>query len=157
VSDGNGSGRTARQLMEDHLRWRREGDLERDLELNYHPDVIVLTARAVYRGRDGVRESAHLLWGAIKEPEDYRYDSVLVEDRFALLEWRARTEEIAVTCGVDSYMIEDGRIVGQSIHYRVESLELSVAAATLGDEETPGPRSVHDPTRMPHMVDGRVS
>jgi len=133
---------------------RRDGELDRDLEVNYHPDVIMLTARAVYRGHDGVRDSAHLLWQAVAEAHAYRYDSVLVEDRFALLEWRARTDSLNVHCGVDSYLIEDGMIAGQSIHYKVESLDLSVAASTLGSANLPGPLSLDDRTRMHDLVDG---
>jgi hypothetical protein len=144
--------RTAEQVMQEHLRLRSAGELDRDLELNYHPEVVVMSARDVFRGHDGVRESAHLLWSAVSDGGDYEYESVLVDDRFALLEWRARTDEFAVNCGVDSYVIEDGVIVGQTIHYRVESLELSVAASALGDDERPGPRSDDDQNRQPGMV-----
>nr|MBA2239785.1 nuclear transport factor 2 family protein [Solirubrobacterales bacterium] len=94
--------RTAREVLGDHLRMRREGDLERDLAENYHPEVIVLTAREAFRGRDGVRRSAHRLWRAVAEGGSYIYDSVLVEDRLGLLEWRARTDELLISTGVDA-------------------------------------------------------
>jgi hypothetical protein len=147
------SKRDARQVMEDHLRMRRDGDLDGDLRENYHPDVIVLTARKVYRGHDGVRESAHTLWRAVGDEHAYVYDTVMVDDRFALLEWRARTEHLNITCGVDSYVIEDGLIKGQSIHYRVESLDLSVSASVLSLPGELGPSSDGDPVRAPELVD----
>jgi hypothetical protein len=145
--------RTAHEVLEDHLRRRSEGDLEGDLRENYHPDVVVLTAKHVKRGHDGVRESAHLLWQAVADGGDYRYDSVLADDRMALLEWRAKTEEIRVSAGVDSYLIEDGLITAQTIHYRVENLELSVSAESLSQPGATGPSSQDDSARLHHMVD----
>jgi hypothetical protein len=140
--------------MENHLKLRAAGELDRDLEENYDPEVVVLTARKVYRGHDGVRESGHLLWKAVSDEHAYQYDSVLVEDRIALLEWQAKTDDLHVNCGVDSYLIEDGVIKGQTIHYKVESLELSVAASTLAEPGERGPTSSDDETRLHHLVNG---
>jgi hypothetical protein len=152
---GDAPTRSAREVLKHHLELRAAGELDRDLQENYHPDVVVMTPRAVLRGHDGVRESAHLLWRAVSDAGAYVYESVLCEDRMALLEWKARTEEINVRCGVDSYLIEGGLIAAQSIHYRVENAELSVAASTVTDEGELGPSSDDDPARMPEMV-GRV-
>jgi hypothetical protein len=144
--------------MERHLRLRAEGELEEDLRVNYHPEVIVLTARKVFRGHDGIRESAHHLWAALPNGGGYSYDSVLVDDRFALLEWRGKTDDLNVECGVDSYVIEHGLIVAQSIHYRVLHVGLSVAASALAAPGEVGPISVNDRTRMHHVItDGRVT
>lgn len=66
-----------------------------DLARRSAREVVVLTARGVLHGHGGVRESAGLLYQAIRD-------------------------------GVDSYLIEDGRIVAQTIHYTVVSRELSV-------------------------------
>jgi hypothetical protein len=145
--------RTAEEVLEDHLRRRREGDLEGDLRANYHPDVVLLTAKHVRRGHDGVRDSAHLLWQAVADGGDFRYDSVLADDRMAFLEWRARTEELRVTCGVDSYLLEDGLITAQTIHYRVEHLALSVSAEALSEPGETGPTSEDDEARLHHMAD----
>ena len=144
--------RDSREVFRSHLELRAAGELDRDLEENYHPDVVVMTARQVLRGHDGVRESAHLLWRAVAEAGSYVYESVLCEDRMALLEWKATTDEITVQCGVDSYLIEDGLITAQTIHYRVENAQLSVAASTLTEAGDRGPSSEDDPTRMPELV-----
>jgi hypothetical protein len=144
--------RTAREVLVDHLHLRRIGELDRDLAENYHPDVVVMSARGVYHGHDGVRDSAHLLWRAVPDATDYTYDSILVDDRMALLEWRAMTNEIHVSCGVDSYLIEHGVITAQTIHYRVESVELSVAASTLAAPGETGPSSDGHPDGAPQRV-----
>jgi len=144
--------RDAREVMEDHLRLRAEGKLDDDLRENYHPDVVVLTAREVFRGHDGVRESAHKLWKVVGDAHAYEYDTVMVDDRFALLEWHAKTEKLRISAGVDSYVIEDGLIVAQSIHYTVESLELSVSAAALSVPGELGPNGADDRARAPELT-----
>src|SRR3712207_4519376 len=144
--------RDARQVMKDHLRARSAGGLDEDLAENYHPDVVVLTATEVFRGHDGVRKSAHKLWRAVADARAFHYDTVMVDDRFALLEWQAKTEELRITSGVDSYVIEDGRIVAQSIHYTVESLELSVSADALSKPGDVGPSGIDDRARAPELT-----
>jgi hypothetical protein len=144
-----GTIRDARAVMENHLWLRRRGRLEQDLEENYHPQVVVLSPRAVYRGHQGIRESAHLLWAAVADAGAYIYDRVLVADGFAMLEWRARTDEFYVADGVDSYVIEDGLLVGQTIHYRVQDLKLSVTADALAASRWPGQVALPDAAECP--------
>jgi hypothetical protein len=47
--------RSTRAVFYDHLRKRRQGKLEADLECNYAEEVAMLTACGVYRGKGGVR------------------------------------------------------------------------------------------------------
>jgi hypothetical protein len=122
--------RSSRDVLAAHLRLRKAGELEQDLRENYSPCVVVLTARAVFRGHDGVRRSAHRLWAAIGAQGAYTYSQVFADDRMCLLEWRGGDDRFRVRCGVDSYLIEDGWITAQTIHYRVEDLTLS----TVGDQ-----------------------
>ncbi|WP_164704595.1 nuclear transport factor 2 family protein [Blastococcus litoris] len=130
--------RGSRDVLAAHLRARKAGDLERDLRENYSPEVVVLTAREVFRGHDGVRRSAHRLWAAIGSGGSYTYSHVLADDRMGLLEWRGSDDQALVRCGVDSYLIEDGWITAQTIHYRVEDLSLSTTGSTAtNDDELP--------------------
>jgi hypothetical protein len=135
--------RPSRDVLAAHLRLRRAGDLERDLRENYSRDVVVLTAQDVFRGHDGVRRSAHRLWAAIGTGGSYTYTQVLADDRMCLLEWRGSDDQVLVRCGVDSYLIEDGWITAQTIHYRVEDLSLS----------TTGQIASADEDRMPSLTD----
>jgi hypothetical protein len=43
----------------------------------------------------------------------------LVVGNYAFLEWRGDAERVTVEDGADSFVIHDGRIVMQSIHYTV--------------------------------------
>lgn len=117
--------RHATDVLKDHLELREAGKLEEDLRRNYAEDVVLLTARGILRGHEGVRESAAFLYEAA-QGHRYCYHLTVEDDRMAMLEWSAQGRDTRIVDGVDSYLIEDGRIKAQTIHYRVESLELSV-------------------------------
>jgi hypothetical protein len=44
----------------------------------------------------------------------------MVEGRFAFLEWTSEAEQTRVRDGADSFVIEGGWIIAQTIHYTVE-------------------------------------
>jgi len=111
--------RSAEEVFDDHLRLAGEHRFDEDIQRNVSPDCIVLERRVVFRGHDGVRELVRLL---VEELPDtpYIYTHRLVEDRIAFLEWTAEAQHTRVRDGADSFLIEDGWIVAQTIHYTVE-------------------------------------
>jgi hypothetical protein len=111
--------RSAKQVFEDHLRKRLQGNLEEDLARNYAEDVVLLTTRGTFHGKDGVRNCARVLLEELPCPR-YRYRTKLVNGNLAFLEWSAQCAKAHVDDGADSYLIRDGRIVGQTIHYTVQ-------------------------------------
>ena len=110
--------RTTREVLDDHLRLADEGALEEDLARNVAPGVVVLTGRGVFRGHDGVRELARQLMTEIPSGR-WTYLSTQVEGRMAFLEWVVDAGPHRIPDGADSYLIEDGRIAAQTIHYTV--------------------------------------
>jgi hypothetical protein len=118
--------RAAADVLQDHLQLREAGELEEDLRRNYAADVVLLSARGVLHGHDGVRASAAFLYEAAAGHE-YCYHLTVADDRMAMLEWSAAGHDTRIVDGVDSYLIENGTIKAQSIHYRVRSRELSVS------------------------------
>ena len=50
----------------------------------------------------------------------YVYTNRLVEGRVAFLEWTAQAKHARVSDGADLFLIEDGWIVAQTIHYTVD-------------------------------------
>jgi glycine/D-amino acid oxidase-like deaminating enzyme len=118
--------RSAADVLQDHLQLREAAELEEDLRRNYATDVVLLSARGVLRGHEGVRASAAFLYEA-GAGHEFRYHLTVVEDRMAMLEWSATGHDMRIVDGVDSYLIEGGTIKAQTIHYRVESRELSVS------------------------------
>ena len=105
-------------MFEDHLRLAREGDFESDLARNVAEGIVALTPRGVFRGHSGVRELARQLMDEIPNGE-WRYGAQLVEGRIAFLEWTVETGPFRVRDGADSFVIEDGKIQAQTIHYTV--------------------------------------
>ena len=106
------------EVFDDHLRLASEGDLEGDLARNVAHDIVLLTPRGVFHGHPGVRELARQLTDEIPNGE-WRYGTRLVEGRIAFLEWTVETGPFRVPDGADSFVIEDGKIRAQTIHYTV--------------------------------------
>lgn len=114
--------RSPAEVLDDHLRQSQRGSIDDDLARNYAEDLIVLTTRGLYRGHDGLRQLAALLQSELPDAE-FNYRTRLIEGEIAFLEWTARAEKAEVEDGADSYLIRDGRIVAQTIHYTVKGLK----------------------------------
>lgn len=114
--------RTPEEVFDDHLRLAGEHCFEEDIERNLAPDCVILERRGIFRGRDGARHLARLLGEELADAP-YIYTLRLVEGRFAFLEWTAEARHARVRDGADSFVIEDGWIVAQTIHYTVETVE----------------------------------
>lgn len=113
------SSRSTAEVLEDHLRLAREGRLEEDLARNVAEDVVVLVGAGRYRGHDGVRQLARLLELQLPDPV-FAYTTVLTAGEVAFLEWSARAADgSTVDDGADTFVIRDGQIWAQTIHYSV--------------------------------------
>jgi hypothetical protein len=126
------SRRTAREVLDDHLnlanRWADapfERILDEDLRRNVSEEIVVLMNRGVFRGHEGVRDLARMLSEELPEHRAFEYTHVAAVQRVALLEWTYEDDQVRIADGVDSYLIENGKIVGQTIHYTVETTEPS--------------------------------
>lgn len=110
--------RSAEEVFKDHLHLGREGVAEEDLPRNYSRDVVILSRRGIHRGHDGLLELARLLRQELPDAKiDYR--TALVEGDVAFLEWTADSAGAHVRDGADSFLIREGLIVAQTIHYTV--------------------------------------
>lgn len=110
--------RTTTEIFEDHLAKRLAGDIEGDIRDNYSQDVIFLTGTGAFSGHDGVRKSAselQLYLGNVP----YEYNHTLIKDNYAFLEWTAIGKEKTVLDGADSFVMENDKIILQTIHYSV--------------------------------------
>jgi len=112
--------RSATEVFEDHLRLAGEHRFEEDIERNVSPVIIILERRGIFRGREGATELARLLEHEMPKAP-YLYTNRLIEGCVAFLEWTAETEHARVRDGADSFVIENGWIMAQTIHYTVEA------------------------------------
>ena len=107
------------EVFESHLALRKAHDLEADLRTNYAEDVVLLTCTGTFHGHEGVRASARELQDAFPDG-DYDYVHRAVEGEVAFLVWTGRSQAGEVNDGADSFVIRDGRIVAQTIHFTVD-------------------------------------
>ncbi|SCG43032.1 nuclear transport factor 2 family protein [Micromonospora coxensis] len=112
--------RSAADVFDEHLRLAAEGRFAEDIDRNVSPTCLVLDRRGVFRGHEGVTLLARWL-GEELPAARFTYRTRIVEDRIAFLEWTAEADGARVRDGADSFVIEDGWIVAQTIHYTVES------------------------------------
>lgn len=111
--------RLAEEVFHDHLRESLDGSIETDLARNYADDVVVLTSDGVHRGHSALRRLARRLEQELPHAR-FAYRTKLVSGEVAFLEWTAESEGAIVEDGADSYVIRDGRIRAQTIHYTVK-------------------------------------
>jgi hypothetical protein len=108
--------RTTTEVFEDHLAKRLAGDLDGDIKANYSKGVIFLTGTGAFEGHDGIRKSAGELQQYVGNIP-YEYNHTLIKDDYAFLEWTAKGKDKAVYDGADSFVIKNGKIILQTIHY----------------------------------------
>ncbi|MFN7118691.1 MAG: nuclear transport factor 2 family protein [Saprospiraceae bacterium] len=101
-----------------HLERRKHSKTEEDIRENYHPDVVLLTSNGIFKGHDGVRQSAKLLADQLPDLE-LSYKTQYVSGEVAFLEWTGKSHAGEVHDGTDTFLIRDGKILVQTIHYTV--------------------------------------
>jgi pimeloyl-ACP methyl ester carboxylesterase len=111
--------RSAQEVFEDHLRQGESGSIEADLKRNYAEDVLLLCTRGVFRGHDGLRQMQKLLSEEAPGAR-FSYRTKLLEGEVGFLEWTGESDDVVIRDGADSYVIRDGKIVAQTVHYSVE-------------------------------------
>lgn len=121
-SDADLSTRTTAEVFMDHLQCRLEGDIEKDIRRNYSPEVEFVTNYGNFKGHDGVRKSAGILKKLVPS-RNYRMDSLLFRGDVAFEEWSVKEDTFEVNNGIDAFVIKDGKILVQTIHYVVTDVK----------------------------------
>ncbi|HKR84849.1 MAG TPA: hypothetical protein VJS37_11775 [Terriglobales bacterium] len=111
--------RSPAEVFEDHLRLAGEHRFVEDIERNVSPRIVILERRGIFHGREGAKKLARLLEQELPEAP-YLYTNRLIAGPVAFLEWTSEAEHARVRDGADSFFIENGWIVAQTIHYTVE-------------------------------------
>jgi|SRR5690625_473577 len=111
--------RTPTEIIQSHLNKRLNGDLENDIKENFSENIIILSAYGIFKGHEGIRASSAEL-NRLLGDSIFKYRRVLIEDNYALLEWQAKSADREIKDGVDSFVIENEKIVFQAIHYTVQ-------------------------------------
>ncbi|APS39832.1 MULTISPECIES: nuclear transport factor 2 family protein [Flavobacteriaceae] len=110
--------RTTEEVLKDHLELSKKGSIEEDLQKNFSKDLILLTTHGIYKGHEGLRELNKMLIKDFPEAE-FNYINFLFEDEIAFLEWTAYSDSSQIDDGADSYIVREGLIIAQTIHYTI--------------------------------------
>jgi hypothetical protein len=113
--------RSTEDVLEDHLSCRQSGDIDGDLARNYADEVVILTSRGAFHGRADVHRLNKLLRDTVPQSR-YEFPIKLVKGAYAFIEWRARQPGKSIEDGADSFVIENGKIRLQTIHYNVQEV-----------------------------------
>lgn len=119
---------TTREVFEDHLRLRQQHRVEEDIARNYADSVVLLTLEGVFHGHDGVRYTSQTLHELLPGGH-YDYTCKEVASEYAYPELQGTSEHASITHGADGYLISDGKIVAQLIHYYIEGVRRSAFGA----------------------------
>jgi hypothetical protein len=113
--------RSTQEVFEDHLRLRKQGDPETDIEQNYAEDVVVMSNFGIFHGREGVRRSEHLLHQQLPQ-RHYTYVQCLTDQEIAFEKWDGSSAQTRVKDGIDFFLIREGYIQLQLIYYKPISI-----------------------------------
>lgn len=108
---------SAREVLERHLELSRSHD-ESDFLECYRDDSFLIMPTGVRRGREAIRACYRQLNEELPHAY-YTYKVVIVEGEIGFLEWSAESPTHIVEDGADTYVIRDGYIKAQTIHYTV--------------------------------------
>ena len=123
--------RGAGEVFRNHLALRLAGCTAEDIRSNYAEDVVLLCFDGAYRGRKAVRESAKRLAEQLPNAR-FELTSEIVEGPYAFLLWRAEADGCDAVDGADSFVFRDGRIVMQSVFYRLRPAPPRKSAVRVG-------------------------
>lgn len=118
--------RTTREVLKDHIRRRAAGDLDGDLRANYDEDVVLLHSGGELRGHKGVQRLAGHL-SRYEHNDTFRCLRLLTSGELGVLEWSGLgglTYTLTFE-GTESFIIRNGLIVAQTVHY--STVDLAVA------------------------------
>ncbi len=106
---------TPQDVLNRHLDLSRSHS-EEDFLGCYREDSFLVMSSGVRRGLEAIRGCYRQLNQDLPNAR-YTYKVIIVEQDVGILEWSADSDTHTVTDGVDSYVIRDGYIRAQTIHY----------------------------------------
>lgn len=113
---------TSEQVLREHLKLSRS-QCEEDFLRCYREDSFLVMPDGVRRGLEGIRTCYAKLNEDLPNAR-YTYEVIIVEQDVGFLVWSADSDTNTVSDGADSYVIGDGYIRAQTIHYTLTPKEI---------------------------------
>ncbi|HEX3018872.1 MAG TPA: hypothetical protein VHP36_01155 [Chitinispirillaceae bacterium] len=112
--------RSTKEVFDSHLLYTLDWDIDTDIEINYAADCFLLSSYGAYYGSEGIRKAFSVLESQIPEA-DILYSNKTVHNDIAFLEWQAESDDAFIDDGADTFIIRNGKIVSQTMHYTIRS------------------------------------
>jgi ketosteroid isomerase-like protein len=117
------SGRTAQEVFRHHSQAMIAGDLDAIVS-DYADDARFITPAGVLHGRTGVREGFLRIFADLPDPR-FEVTTRILEGDVMFLEWKAAANGSRADDGVETFVVHDGEIVLQTVHYTPRSTWIS--------------------------------
>jgi hypothetical protein len=112
--------RTPEKVLEDHREALRAGDVERDVLCNYAQGAVVISDQGVDSGRDAIRIALQRLVAAFQGAVPTVKSQVVLplpsRGHMVRVLFSMETPCLDLPDGVDTYLIQAGRIHAQTAH-----------------------------------------
>ena len=110
---------SAKEVVEQHLKCFREGDLEGILA-DYAPGVVFFTPDSALRGVDEIRPLFEAMIAEFQKPGAvFKMNRQFVKGDYAYILWTAETADNVYELGTDTFVVRDGKIVAQSFTCKI--------------------------------------
>jgi ketosteroid isomerase-like protein len=110
---------SAKEVVEQHLKCFREGDLKGILA-DYAPGAVFFTPDAALRGVDEIRPLFQAMIAEFQKPGTaFNMKHQFVEGDYAYILWTAETADNVYELGTDTFVVRDGKIVAQSFTRKI--------------------------------------
>lgn len=116
-----GNAATPRDVLERHLQRAQSGSAQEFLK-SYREDSFLIMPTGVRRGLQEIRACFEQLNQELPNAR-FTYKAMIVEQDVGFVEWAAESDRHVVRDGADSYVIQDGYIRAQTIHYTLAVIE----------------------------------
>lgn len=122
---------THQEIVDHFVKQLRNPGTEAAFEECYADEAVILASEGVYKGRSGAKKLGSELRNRIGEGE-VSILSIKTADPLALIEWRSAGLNGVVCEGVDSLLIENGKI-----RYQVRHTDVHISDTSSGVHPTP--------------------
>jgi len=102
------------EVWQHHIDTWNARDVE-GIVADYTEESVVIMVNKVYRGKKEIRELFVRLFDTFDGAEDHEIDPAFIIGKVVYITWRAKIEGIAIPLGTDTFVIEDGKILYQTI------------------------------------------
>ena len=105
---------SAKEVVEQHLKCFREGDLEGILS-DYAPGIVFFTPDGALKGVDEIRPLFQAMIAEFQKPgAAFSMQRQFAKGDYAYILWTAETADNVYELGTDTFVVRDGKIVAQS-------------------------------------------